>query len=147
VQLTGYDAINYAVRHGADLDKHADPIEEAVERITIERAVDIASVDPGLIWCEVPTADFIGQGRDERELVGIDEACMRAGGRAIHSDDEHLTRYCFSDGSGIIIDRHACRWSVGFTSRLLSATSGCFCRDEHDHGCHHDPGHTDNIQF
>ena len=49
--LTGYDAIDYAERHGLTLAKYADPTEDARTGLTIDQAEQIAAEDPSLIYC------------------------------------------------------------------------------------------------
>ena len=51
--LTGTDAIDFATRTGAQLHKHADPVDGARE-ITLDEARAIAREDVGLVWCEAP---------------------------------------------------------------------------------------------
>jgi hypothetical protein len=48
---TGTEALAYSVRTGAQLHKHADPVDGARE-ITLDEARQIAREDPGLVWCE-----------------------------------------------------------------------------------------------
>jgi len=52
--LHGYDAIEYAERHGLRLSKHTDPIEHAREGLTVDEARDIARDDPSLIYLDLP---------------------------------------------------------------------------------------------
>jgi len=49
--ITGTDAIAFAARTGAQLHKHADPVDGARE-ITVDEARAIAREDVGLVWCE-----------------------------------------------------------------------------------------------
>lgn len=49
--ITGTAAIEYATRTGAQLHKHADPVDGARE-ITVDEAREIAREDAGLVWCE-----------------------------------------------------------------------------------------------
>ena len=49
--ITGTDAIAFAARTGAQLHKHADPVDGARE-ITVDEARAIARGDVGLVWCE-----------------------------------------------------------------------------------------------
>lgn len=56
ITLTGSAAIAYAVRFGLDLNKHADPTEEACV-VDIDEAREIARQDPSLVWIEAPTLD------------------------------------------------------------------------------------------
>ena len=51
--LSGYEAIEYAERTGATLNKHADPIEGARDSLTIDEARQVASEDASLIWVAV----------------------------------------------------------------------------------------------
>lgn len=51
--LTGHDAIAHAVRTGAKIHKHADPIDGARE-VTLDEARAIAAEDAGRVWCEAP---------------------------------------------------------------------------------------------
>ena len=50
-KITGFDAIDYAAETGVDLNKYADPIEDAREGLTLDEARDVAMEDPKLIWC------------------------------------------------------------------------------------------------
>ena len=56
-RLTGYDAIEYAERTGAELHKYTDPTEEERHGITLDEAREIADEDPSLIWTEVEGHD------------------------------------------------------------------------------------------
>lgn len=49
--FTGTDAIDFATRTGAQLHKHADPVDGARE-VTLDEARAIAREDVGLVWCE-----------------------------------------------------------------------------------------------
>lgn len=66
-KLTGQDAIDYAARTGAQLNKYDDPVEGAREGLTVAEAEDVAAEDPGLVWCEAS---------EERLTVWL--PCLRA---------------------------------------------------------------------
>jgi hypothetical protein len=51
--LTGHDALAHAARTGAQLHKHADPIDGA-RAVTLDEARAIAAEDAGLVWCAAP---------------------------------------------------------------------------------------------
>lgn len=50
--ITGHDAIAYAEARGLTLNKYADPIEDARTGLDADKAREIASEDPSLIWVE-----------------------------------------------------------------------------------------------
>jgi len=52
-RLKGWTAIRYAEKHGGTLKKFTDPIERALERVSIEKAKRVASEDPRLIYMDV----------------------------------------------------------------------------------------------
>lgn len=62
MELTGYEAIEYAEQHGVPLKKYADPVEDYREDVTPEEARKIASEDPHLI--------FVDGTRYEVRLIG-----------------------------------------------------------------------------
>ena len=49
---TGHQAIEIAETNGADLNKYADPIEDARTGLSIDEAREVATEDPSLIWIE-----------------------------------------------------------------------------------------------
>lgn len=51
--LTGHDALAHAARTGAQLHKHADPVDGA-RAVTLDEAREVAREDAGLVWCEAP---------------------------------------------------------------------------------------------
>ena len=53
--ITGTDAIEYARTIGCELNKYADPTEDARFDITIEEAEDVARDDAHLIWASLST--------------------------------------------------------------------------------------------
>lgn len=67
MRLSGYGAIEYAERHGMELSKYSDPVEDAREGLTVEEAREIAREDPNLIHLDVEEMDYY-----------IDEADMGA---------------------------------------------------------------------
>ena len=52
VILYGDEAIAYAMKHDLYVNKYADPTEEARDYVQHDEAMEIAAVDPGLIWIE-----------------------------------------------------------------------------------------------
>lgn len=58
VTYTGMDAIEYAERHGMELSKYQDPVEDAREGLSVEEARGIAREDPNLIHLEVEEMDY-----------------------------------------------------------------------------------------
>jgi hypothetical protein len=50
--LSGYEAIEYAERHGLPLSKYNDPTEDAREGLTVAEARKVAAEDPGLIYID-----------------------------------------------------------------------------------------------
>ena len=51
--ITGTAAIDHAARTGAQLYKHADPVDGA-RAVTLDEAREIAREDVGLVWCRRP---------------------------------------------------------------------------------------------
>lgn len=51
--ITGYEAIEYARKHGLSLRKYADPTEGARDGLSIRDANDVAREDPSLIYVEI----------------------------------------------------------------------------------------------
>lgn len=51
-RLHGSEAIEYAIENGLNLNKYADPTEDATYGLSISEARAIAQEDPGLIWVE-----------------------------------------------------------------------------------------------
>ena len=49
---TGQAAINFAIANGLNLNKSADPIEDAQFGLSISEAIDVAKEDPALIWVD-----------------------------------------------------------------------------------------------
>lgn len=54
MRLTGTDAIDHAEREGLRVAKHADPTEDARERLTLEEAREVAREDPSLVYIDTP---------------------------------------------------------------------------------------------
>lgn len=54
--LRGYDAINYAEANGLTLNKYNDPIEDAREGLSVDKARKVAAEDPQLIYVEANAA-------------------------------------------------------------------------------------------
>lgn len=54
MNLTGYEAINYAEANGLTLNKYNDPIEDAREGLSVDEARKVAAEDPSLIYMSVP---------------------------------------------------------------------------------------------
>lgn len=50
--ITGHDAIKYAAANGLNLNKFADPTEDATFGLSIEEAKAVAQEDPSLIWVD-----------------------------------------------------------------------------------------------
>ena len=55
-RIHGLEAIDYADAHGLTLSKHADPIEDAREGLSVDEARDIAGEDSSLIYVDMPGA-------------------------------------------------------------------------------------------
>ena len=53
--ITGYAAINCAEQFGVTLNKYADPTEDARIGLTVDEAREVASEDPALIYCSLPS--------------------------------------------------------------------------------------------
>lgn len=53
MNLTGYEAINYADENGLTLNKYSDPIEDAREGLSVDEARKVADEDPALIYVPV----------------------------------------------------------------------------------------------
>jgi hypothetical protein len=64
MKLTGFDAIAYAEREGLLLNKAADRIDNSRNDLSVAEAEAIATEDPGLIWLEVPDAEYFGEERN-----------------------------------------------------------------------------------
>lgn len=61
-RLAGHDAIDYAVAHGLQLCKHADPMEEARNDLTVSEAREVAAQDAGLVYLDVIETRAPGSG-------------------------------------------------------------------------------------
>lgn len=113
--LTGYDAINYAERHGLTLSKYNDPIEGARDGLTPEEAREIAAEDPGLIY--VATTGAKTELHRHLRMTAVDEllagweeywderhdalyAELRDGDAA---DDTEVSGYVASDGRAAVV--------------------------------------------
>lgn len=54
MRLQGGDVLEYLRRNPSEVcNKHADPLEEACEGVTLEEAEQIAREDAGLLWVEL----------------------------------------------------------------------------------------------
>jgi hypothetical protein len=51
-RLHGHDAIRYAEEHCGQVNKYADPVEDAREGLTVEQARIVACEDPNLIYVD-----------------------------------------------------------------------------------------------
>jgi hypothetical protein len=58
MRLTGFDAIEYAEKHGLPLIKHPDSISGPRNGLSIGEASAIAVDDPESIWLEVADEDY-----------------------------------------------------------------------------------------
>lgn len=56
--LTGHDALAHAARTGAQLHKHADPVDGA-RAVTLDEARAIAREDAGLIYCTITLPSLV----------------------------------------------------------------------------------------
>jgi hypothetical protein len=66
--ITGTDAIAFAARTGAQLYKHADPVDGARE-ITVDEARAIAREDVSLVWCEQSAAEAFDLATEAAEIT------------------------------------------------------------------------------
>lgn len=87
---TGTEALAYSVRTGAQLHKHADPVDGARD-ITLDEARQIAREDPGLVWCEaepprLSALDPVHVGRDavQRLLEHVGRVAFKLSPIAVH---------------------------------------------------------------
>jgi hypothetical protein len=58
MRLKGFAAIEFAEKHNLRLSKQADDHDDAAEGLTIAEAEAIADEDEGLIFLDVPDADY-----------------------------------------------------------------------------------------
>src|SRR5438128_480722 len=58
MRLTGYAAIEFAEKHNLRLSKRGDRINESAGRLTVPEAEAIAGEDEGLIYLDIPDADY-----------------------------------------------------------------------------------------
>ena len=68
-RIHGLEAIDYADAHGLNLSKHADPIEDAREGLSVDEARDIAEEDSSLIYVDMP-------GASELDLYEINDGTL-----------------------------------------------------------------------
>lgn len=67
----GQEAIEIAEARGLTLSKHADPIEDAREGLSIDEAREIAAEDPGLIYVDVEARDQAGAAAMREQTVRV----------------------------------------------------------------------------
>jgi hypothetical protein len=60
MQLTGYQAIEFAEKHNLRLSKKADSVDEYAEGLSIAEAEAIAEEDENLIFLNVPDETYYG---------------------------------------------------------------------------------------
>lgn len=58
MRLEGSEAIEWVRKHGGRINKYNDPMEPAIEDISIDFAIEVATEDPSLIWAEVETERY-----------------------------------------------------------------------------------------
>jgi hypothetical protein len=59
MRLTGFAAVEFAEKHNLRLKKHGDPVDGPVEGLTVAETEAIADEDEGLIYLDVPDADYL----------------------------------------------------------------------------------------
>jgi hypothetical protein len=58
MRLTGFAAIEFAEKHSLTLSKKADDVDDAQTGLSIAEAEAIADEDEGLIYLDVPDAEY-----------------------------------------------------------------------------------------
>jgi hypothetical protein len=58
MRLSGFDAIEYAEKHGRTLTRKADSIDEDKKGLSIAEAEAIADEDEDLIFLDVPESEY-----------------------------------------------------------------------------------------
>ena len=58
MRLIGFAAIEFAEKHNLSLKKHGDPVDGPVEGLTVAEAEALADEDEGLIYLDVPDAEY-----------------------------------------------------------------------------------------